>query len=180
MLRDIPRIYNIFLMFGLLLISLITVYTKTFMMNNGTLQLNELLLTSAVQEVDGSSRMYEGVLLLNNDFEKEALERAEKYYSPGSIVQFEYIFDTDHESFSGVEDGPIESPLYNLGTDVPDVDYLEGRPLSSVRLKVKDVNDSSKLWTYQSTIGIDVNNKYEIIENPDGLKDRGVIDDKEL
>lgn len=161
MLRDIPRIYM--LMFGFVAVIVVLIYWYTSMFKQGadTTVLNEALLSGAVSEVDQSSRVYEGVLLLANTFEPVVFESINDMYPEGSVVQFDYKFDKEDDRFSGVDSATRPSPEYVIGDDTarhPQSDavtYMLGRPILSVRVKVHEPGDEIGNWTYVSTIAVD-------------------------
>lgn len=161
MLRDIPRIYM--LMFGFVAVIVVLIYWYTSMFKQGadTAVLNEALLSGAVSEVDQSSRVYEGVLLLADTFEPTVFEAINGMYPEGSVVQFDYKFDTEDTRFSGVNSATRSSPEYVIGGDASmhpqlnEVTYMLGRPVESVRVKVHEPDDAIGNWTYVSTVAVD-------------------------
>lgn len=161
MLRDIPRIY-IYLFLTVIILVLISVwYRGQFEQDTDTLQLNEVLLSNVVSEVDQTSRLYEGTLLLANTFEQAIWEKIQDKYPTGSIVQFDYVFDSDDSRFHDVPSGVVSSVPYKIGTDdKPDAenqtqtDVFTNKPVKKVKVKVKEANEKLKDWTYTSTIEV--------------------------
>lgn len=160
MLRDIPRIY--FFMFAVVavMIGLVVWYGNFFQRGSDTLQLNEVVQASAVEEIDQSSRMYQGALLLKDTFETNVWQRISDVYPDGADVQFDYVFNTEDPRFNNVESGERSSPTYIVGstTDRPDAldaVYMTGRPIDYVRIKVKAPDDNVGEWTYVSTVRLD-------------------------
>lgn len=181
MLRDIPRVYM--MVFGSMVgfMMLFTWYMNTFDRDTDTLQLNDVVLATAVSEIDQTSRVYEGALLLAPTFESATWKRLEEQYPKGSDVQFDYLFDDKDTRFTNVEP-KTSSPTYAIGGkrndngswfSVPGPDpkrssYMTGRPVKAVRVKVrtprdelfftKKFEDRSK-WTYVGTVEIDAVSK---------------------
>lgn len=162
MLRDIPRIYM--MMFGFVAIIVIIMFWYSSMFHRGgdTTALNESILSSAVSEVDQASRIYEGVLLLANTFEPTVWTDIESNYPEGSLVQFDYMFDVTDTRFGAIENETVSSPSYKIGssvaTDVPRADhvtYMIGRPIESVRVKIREAGETAGEWTYVSTVTVD-------------------------
>lgn len=157
MLRDIPRIYM--LMFGFIAIMVVLIYWYTSMFQRGTdtTVLNEAILSAAVSEVDQSSRIHEGALMLAPTFESKVWESIEANYPKGSDVKFEYLFDQEHPNFNTIE-RVNPSPMYVIGGAEPSVDqvnHMISRPIKSVRVMVLEPGDNVSNWTYVSTIAID-------------------------
>ncbi|PAF27405.1 hypothetical protein CHH61_03540 [Shouchella clausii] len=165
MLRDIPKIY--LLMFGFLMtLSLLIVwYINAFQRDADTLQLNDAILSATVSEVDQTSRLYEGALLLSETFEPTIWERLVTIYNEGDSVQFDYMFDAEDDRFDNVESDTVSSPTYIIGgkeEDIPQlgrVTYMTGRPVTSIRVKVHEKGDKVGNWTYTSTVAIDAVSK---------------------
>lgn len=156
MLRDIPRMYVMMFAFVVVLVSAIVWYGNYFTRGSDTLQLNEAVLTTAVEEVDLTSRMYPGALILKDSFESNVWERLEAEYPEGSKVQFDYIFNTADPRFTNVEDGERSSPTYILGETGPgNVDYMTSRPIDYVRIKLSLPNEKVSQWTHISTVTLD-------------------------
>lgn len=161
MLRDVPKIYLLMFVFLGLLSLLIVWYTNTFTRDEDTLQLNDAILSATVSEVDQTSRLYEGALLLANTFEPAVWDRLGAIYEEGSLVQFDYMFDAADDRFNNVESETISSPTYivgGTGADSPRVDhvtYMTGRPVQAVRVKVRKKGDQVGEWTYTSTVAVD-------------------------
>lgn len=155
MLRDIPRVYGLLLFFIILLVGLTTWYTTTFNRDTVMLGLNEVVLTTAVNEVDQSSRVYEGVLFLADTFEMATMTKLEERYADGTEIQFDYRFDQTDTRFPGVE-AESTSPLYVVGTTAPGTaSHYTNRPIEAVRVKVKEPSDDVTDWTNVSTITVD-------------------------
>lgn len=160
MLRDIPRIYGLMFVSLLGFVALFVWYMNTFDRDTDTLQLNDVILASTVSEIDQTSRIYEGALLLAPTFEAVTWKRLEEQYEKGSRVQFDYLFDNTDTRFSGVEKN-TSSPTYILGgtgTEVPDAkraDYMTGRPVKAVRVKIQKASDKVTEWTYVATVEVD-------------------------
>lgn len=183
MLRDAPRIYG--LMFGIMAIVVLIMiwYANHYERGSDTLQLNEVILSSAVSEVDPTSRIYEGALLLSNTFEETVWKSLhieykdedgntviKPLYPEGSIVQFDYMFDTEDDRFDNVEEGTKSSRSYKIGGgegDVPDADNVEqasvytGRPIKVIRVKVREAGDNVGDWTYTATVAVDAASRGE-------------------
>lgn len=165
MLRDVPKIYLLLLIFFALLSLLVVWYTDMFEKDGDTLQLNDAILASAVSEVDQTSRLYEGALLLADTFEPAVWERLTSVYDEGSSVQFDYMFDTEDDRFDNVEADTVSSPTYIIGgsgADIPRMDhvaYMTGRPIQAIRVKVRDEGDNVGEWTYTSTVAVDAASK---------------------
>lgn len=137
-------------------------YSSMFNRGSDTSALNEAILTGAVSEVDQSSRIYEGVLLLANTFEPVVWKTIQASYPEGSKVQFDYMFDTTDDRFVNLETGPVSSPTYRIGGtsagDTPrssHVTYMIGRPVENVRVKVSLPGDNVGEWTYVATVAVD-------------------------
>lgn len=155
MLRDIPRVYGLLLFFIILLVGLTTWYTTTFNRDTVMLGLNELVLTTAVNEVDQSSRLYEGALLLADTFEDATMTKLEERYADGTEIQFDYRFDQTDARFPDVE-AESTSPLYVVGTTAPNMaSHYINRPIEAVRVKVKEPSDEVTDWTNVSTVTVD-------------------------
>lgn len=161
MLRDIPKIYGMLFGVAVILSLLVVWYINTFQRDGNTLQLNDAILSNAVAEVDQTSRLYEGALLLNDTFELSVFHRLEEIYQEGDSVQFDYLFDTEDDRFEGVEAGTISSPTYIIGGKEEDkpqkenVTYMTGRPIEVVRVKVHKNGDKVGTWTHTSTVTVD-------------------------
>lgn len=168
MLRDIPKVY-VMMFFFIAVTSLLTVwYLNSFQRGTDTLQLNEVVLSSAVSEVDPTSRIYEGTLLLADTFEESVWDRLQGKYPEGSIVQFDYLFDTEDSRFDNIESETVSSVPYRLGgtdDEIPLADNEEqvsrytGRPIKIIRVKVKEPEDKVGEWTYTATITVDAASK---------------------
>lgn len=167
MLRDIPRIYLMMFGFVMVLAGLIVWYTNFFQRDSDVLQLNETVLTAALSEVDQTSRLYEGALLLADTFETTAWERLEEVYPEGSAVQFDYMFDIEDTRFDNIESTSVSSPTYYIGGESVDVphpdtaDYMTGRPIEHLRIKIREQGDKAGTWTYVSTVTVDAASKTE-------------------
>lgn len=165
MLRDVPKIYLLMFVFLGLLSLLVVWYTNAFQRDEDTLQLNDVILSAAVSEVDQMSRLYEGTLLLANTFEPAVWDRLGAIYEDGSFVQFDYKFDDTDNRFDNVESGSVSSPTYIIGStgvDAPSADhvtYMTGRPIQAVRVKVRTKGDRVGEWTYTSTVAVDAASK---------------------
>lgn len=161
MLRDIPRIYLFMFAMVAIMVGLVVWYGNFFQRGSDTLQLNEVVLAASTEEVDHTSRLYQGALILNDSFETNVWERISDVYPADSHVQFDYIFNTDDPRFNNVEDGERSSPTYIIGgsgADVPNVNaagYMTGRPIEFIRIKVKEPSDNVGEWTYVSTVTLD-------------------------
>lgn len=173
MLRDIPKIYGLMFVFIVIVFLMTMWYRDTFDRDNDVLQLNDTLLAASVSEVDQSSRLYEGALILSETFERSAFDRLETIYKDGDKVQFEYVFDIDDERFDNVESEIVQSPVYTVGETEPkgtkaSAKYMTGRPVQALRLKViegednivtranSDVtNPDNLVWTYEATVEVD-------------------------
>lgn len=163
MLRDIPRVYGLLLFFIILLVGLTTWYTTTFNRDTVMLGLNELVLTTAVNEVDHSSRVYEGVLFLADTFEAATMTKLEERYADGTTVQFDYKFDDSSNTItllglSASDVVPVSSVVYTIGGAAPtttDSNKYRGLPIEAVRVKVKEPSDEVTDWTNVSTITVD-------------------------
>lgn len=166
MLRDVPRIYLMLFGFIAVLMLLVFWYQENFSRDSDVLQLNEIILTNAVTEVDQTSRLYEGALLLSDTFEPKVWERLVDVYPACSTVQFEYKFDIDDERFDNVEEEMVQSPSYFIGGDncvaesdlAPSEDgsgHMTGRPIQMVQVKIKEYNDIVGEWTYVSSVIVD-------------------------
>lgn len=155
MLRDIPRVYGMLLLFIGLLVGLVTWYTSSFDRDTTMLGLNEVILSSAVNQVDQSSRLHEGALLLAPDFEKDAWKRLSSMYKDGTVVQFDYKFDQTDTRFSGTP-ASSESPTYTVGGTAPTAaTHYANHPIEAVRVKVKQEDDNVTDWTFVSTVTVD-------------------------
>jgi len=150
----------------LALLSLLVVwYTNAFQRDGDTLQLNDVILTAAVSEVDQMSRLYEGVLLLADTFEPTVWDHLGTIYEEGSLVQFDYMFDAADARFDNVESETVSSPTYILGrtgADAPRADhvaYMTGRPVQAIRVKVRNKGDRVGDWTYTSTVTVNAASK---------------------
>lgn len=165
MLRDVPKIYLLMFIFLSLFSLLVVWYTNTFQRDEDTLQLNDAILSTAVSEVDQTSRLYEGTLLLADTFEPVLWGRLGEIYEEGSFVQIDYMFDAEDDRFDNVESEMVSSPTYilgNSGADIPRVDhvaYMTGRPVLAVRVKVREKGDHVSEWTYTSTVAVDAASK---------------------
>lgn len=165
MLRDVPKIYAMIFFFVLIIVLLMVWYTNMFQRDEDTLQLNDAILSAAVSEVDQTSRLYEGALLLADTFEPTMWERLAVIYNEGDSVQFDYMFDAEDDRFDNVESDTVSSPTYIIGgtgADVPHADrvsYMTGRPVEAVRVKVKEKGDRVGEWTYTSTVTVDAASK---------------------
>ncbi|WP_078598397.1 hypothetical protein [Evansella clarkii] len=161
MMRDVPKVYLLmFLSLGAMVL-LVIWYLNMFQRDESTIQLNDAILSAAVSEVDQTSRLYEGALLLSETFEPTMWERLEFVYSDGDEVQFDYMFDAEDDRFDNVENHTVSSPTYIIGgtgADIPSVDhvaYMTGRPVQAVRVKVREKGDGIGEWTYTSTVAVD-------------------------
>lgn len=164
MLRDIPRIYMMLFLSVIGFVALFVWYMNTFDRDTDTLQLNDVILATTVSEIDQTSRIYEGALLLAPTFEPVTWKRLEEQYPKGSKVQFDYLFDETDTRFTNVEKD-TSSPTYTLGgtgTQVPGVnrvDYMTGRPVKAVRVKIQKAGDNVTDWTYVATVEVDAVSK---------------------
>lgn len=165
MLRDIPKVYVLMFLFIFGLSILVMWYMNNFQRDGDTLQLNDAILSSAIAEVDQTSRLYQGALLLADTFEPTLFERLTEIYTEGDTVQIDYMFDIEDDRFDKVEDETISSPTYTIGgsgTDIPQAEnmaYMMGHPVESVRVKVHEKGDRVGKWTYTSTITVDAASK---------------------
>ena len=166
MLRDVPRIYLMILAFVVVIFLLVFWYRENFYRDSDVLHLNELILTSTITEVDQTSRIHEGVLMLSDTFETKVWESLESAYDEGSKVMFDYKFDISDTRFTNVTDEQISTGPYYIGSgDVNDIpqagnlgnaEYYTKRPVQAVRVKVKDVNDAFGEWTYIGSVRVDI------------------------
>lgn len=161
MLRDIPKVYLLMFLF-IMVLSLLTVwYTNAFQRDNETLQLNDAILASAVSEVDQTSRLYPGALLLADTFETSVWNRIKHVYEDGDTVQFDYMFDTTDTRFDNIEEHTVSSPTYIIGGSGAEIPreshaaYMTGRPIEAVRVKVHEKGDDVGEWTYTATVTVD-------------------------
>ena len=162
MLRDVPWTYVMMYGFLVLLVSLMTWFGSQYERGANTLQLNELLITTATTEVDQQSRVYDRALLLSDNYESAVWERIAQEYPKGTQVQFDYIFDTEDERFTDVPDGSVSSPTYIIGgegsMDIPQqsvTGHMTDKPVLYTRVKIRTPDTSMSNWTYISTIGLD-------------------------
>jgi hypothetical protein len=148
-----------------ILVLLAVWYLNMFQRDDDTLQLNDTILSTVVSEVDQTSRLYEGVLLLSESFESSVWERLEVIYSEGDQVQFDYMFDIEDDRFDSVETDTTSSPTYIIGgaeIDVPSLDdasYMTGRPIKAIRVKIREKDDGIGDWTYTATVAVDAASK---------------------
>lgn len=164
MLRDIPRIYLLIFGFAVVIFLMTMWYKENFERDSDVLQLNEIILTNAVTEVDQASRMYNykqgSVFLLDYSFESAVWERLEKVYPEGSDVVFTYTFDTDDVRFDNVE-AHTESDLYTIGGEnkpIANKDamyYMMGRPILEIEVKIREKGEKVSDWTYVSSVTVD-------------------------
>ena len=168
MLRDVPRIYLMIFGFVAVLFLLVFWYKETFYRDSDVLQLNEIILTNAVTEVDQASRLYDykdgSVYMLSDTFEPAVWDRLERIYPEGSDVMFVYTFDSNDTRFDNVEDG-AESDIYELGTDnkpnPDDLHYMTGRPITNIEVRIREVGEKLADWTYVSSVAVDRANKFQ-------------------
>lgn len=160
MLRDIPKIYLIFLAFGIGMMISIVSYTKAFVRGGDTLALNDIVLTSAVSEVGQKSRLAEGTLILEDTFEEKSWVQIEDKYAKGSEVEFDYLFD-DVDANGNYPQST--SDTYTVGgSKIPKKNAIvfADRPVKAIRIKVRESGDNvtaNKVgWTYTSTVKLDV------------------------
>lgn len=157
MLRDVSRIYAMLLGFLVLVVLFVGWYSTNYSRSSDVLQLNEVLLSNAVNEVDPTSRFYEGALLLSPTFETSVWERISNHYPEGSIVCFEYLFDQSDTRFTGVPSGD-SSPDYVIGERMPDVSdmgHMIDKPIKFARVMVREPDEKLTDWTYTGTITVD-------------------------
>lgn len=165
MLRDIPRIYLLIFGFVTVIYLLVAWYQENFLRDSDVLQLNEIILTNAVTEVDHASRLYNyqdgSVYMLDYTFESAVWERLESIYPEGSDVMFAYKFDTEDTRFLNVEEG-AESSLYTIGETEPvatpeAMAYMTGRPILEIEVRVREADDkiAGDGWTYVSSVAVD-------------------------
>lgn len=168
LLRDIPKIYLMFFAFAVIIMFLTIWYVNTFQKDTETLQLNDVVLSATLSDIDQTSRIYDspGVLLLADSFETTVWERLEETYGEGAIVVFDYMFDYEDARF-GLEEADAKgsSISYKIGTDdKPEVGNVDqssvytGRPVKAVRVKIRNVGDKVGDWTYTATVVVDVAN----------------------
>lgn len=168
MLRDVPRIYLMLFSFIVILMLLVFWYKENFYRDSDVLQLNEIILTHAVTEVDQASRLYSykdgSVYMLSDTFEPAIWDRLEQVYPEGSEVMFSYTFDPNDTRFGNVEEG-ADSDVYELGTDnkprADETHYMTGRPILEIEVKVKEKGDGMAGWTYASSITVDRVNEFQ-------------------
>jgi hypothetical protein len=168
MLRDVPRIYLMIFGFVAVIFLLVFWYKETFYRDSDVLQLNEIILTNAVTEVDQASRLYNykdgSVYMLSDTFELAVWDRLERVYPKGSEVMFAYTFDSNDTRFDNVEDG-AESDIYEIGTEnKPNPDnlhYMTGRPITNTRLRIREVGEKLADWTYVSSVAVDRVNEFQ-------------------
>lgn len=163
MLRDVPRIYGLLALAVLIVVGLTWYAGSIFSKDTDTLQLNDVIMTTTVSEVDQTSRIYEGVLLLADTFEVATWKRIDEQYPNGSLVQFDYLFDDKDTRFS-VPNKSMSSPTYEIGgtgVKVPDVKRTNytGLPVKAVRVKVREKGDKVGTWTYVATVEVDAASK---------------------
>ena len=143
-------------------------YRENFYRDSDVLQLNEIILTNAVTEVDQASRLYDykdgSVYMLSDTFEPAVWDRLERIYPEGSDVMFVYTFDSNDTRFDNVEDG-AESDIYELGTDnkpnPDDLHYMTGRPITNIEVRIREVGEKLADWTYVSSVTVDRVNEFE-------------------
>lgn len=169
MLRDVPRIYLMLFGFVLIIILLVFWNKENFYRDSEVLQLNEIILTNAVTEVDQASRLYNykdgSVYMLNDTFEPAVWDRLEQVYPKGSEVMFFYTFDSSDERFDNVEDG-AESNIYEIGSnnkptsDSGALQYMTGRPILQIEVRVREAGEKLADWTYVSSVTVDRMNEF--------------------
>ena len=165
MLRDIPKVYAMLLFFGLAISLLVMWYVLHYKTDSDTLQLNDIILTSALSEVDHVSRVHMGAFLLADTFEVDAWERIDGAYNNGDRVQFDYLFDQSDSRFGTVAHSTHSSPTYIVGgqdAEIPvpsNMDYVTMRPLKEIRVKVQKKGDKIGDWTYIATVTVDAVSK---------------------
>lgn len=162
MLRDTPKIYMMF--FALVLgIAMITLnYSNNFNKGASSLQLNEVILSSAVENMDYQSRMHQGAMLLTAGFEDSVWGRIVNHYPDGFKVQFAYLFDITDARFTGTPSGVVKSPTYVVGGASPLTQtktHMLGFPVRALKLYIKDPNDNATEWTYTATIKVDAQSR---------------------
>lgn len=154
MMRDIPRVYTMIALFVGLMAFLVTSYVMAFQRDTDTLTLNEAVMSSAVAEVDQSSRLYEGALLLSRTFEADVLKRLATDYPADAEVQLDYRFDETDSRFTTPPSS--SSPVYTLGGAAPtSATHYVDRPVKAVRVKLRMPDDTVTDWTYVSTVTVD-------------------------
>lgn len=168
MMRDVPKIYLIFFTFAILLMILTVSYATGFIRGGDTLSLNDIVLTSAVSEIDEMSRLKKGTLVLKDTFETKAWEGLVEKYPEGSKLEFVYLFDNDDDFYNKPVPEQAKSDLYEIGgSQIPEESstVFKDLPVKAVRLRVKKAGDKAiedmengPEWTYTSTIKLDVAN----------------------
>lgn len=155
MMRDIPRVYTMIALFVGLMAFLFTTYVMAFQRDTDMLTLNEAVMSAAVAEVDQSSRLYEGVLLLSRGFEADVLKRLAADYPADAEVQLDYRFDETDGRFTGVP-ASSSSGVYTLGGAASsNTTHYVDRPVKAVRVKLRMPDDTVTDWTYVSTVTVD-------------------------
>ena len=103
--------------------------------------------------------------MLNDTFEPIVWDRLEKIYPDGSDVMFVYTFDSNDTRFEGVGDG-AESDIYEIGSTnkVPKPDelqYMTGRPIITIEVRIREVDETLADWTYVSSVVVDRVNEFQ-------------------
>lgn len=171
MLRDVPRIYLIFVAFAMALMILLVSYINGFIRGGDTLTLNDIILTSAVSEIDELSRINTGTLVLEDTFEEKAWKELSKRYPKDSEVKFDYYFEDEDNSWKAVANGiprKKSSKLYTVGGSVTpnksDTAFSD-TPVKAIRIRVRKTGDKvvgdvasadTSDWTYTATVKLDV------------------------
>lgn len=171
MLRDTPVIYLIFVVFAIVLMILSVSYINGFIRGGDTLTLNDIILTSAVSEIDELSRINEGTLVLEDTFEEKAWEELSERYPKNSEVKFDYYFEDEDSNWNAVPNNiprKESSDIYTVGgADTPSKNNIvfADTPVKAIRIRVRKTGDKvvgdvasadTSDWTYTATVKLDV------------------------
>lgn len=168
MLRDLPRIYVMMFVVVIIILSLGVFAANNFWRGSDVLELNDIILTSAVSEMDQLSRLSKGTFVLKDSFETKAWETLSNKYPKDSIVQFDYLFDEDDDLHT-IPENKLGSPSYKIGSansiESPSLTssvVYSGQPVKAIRLKVRRAGDDlagPTGWTYTGTVTLDAESK---------------------
>lgn len=161
MLRDIPKV-----MFLLILIMFITAfsliwYVTSFDTDAKSLDLTETVLSTALSETDPTSRMYEGVYMVNDTFEQSVVNSLRDNRMKGATIRFDYMFDEADSRFSNVPEF-LSTKKYTIGGSEPnikDMKDITGKPVTAIRVRID--TDGNERWTHTATVDVDIESKLD-------------------
>lgn len=160
MLRDIPKTMFLLIVFMFAFALSIIWFTTSFNKDSQSLDLTETVLSSALSEMDQTSRMYDGVYMVNDSFEVVVVESLDGSFGmDNATIEFDYMFDTEDSRFNNLPEFASTGD-YKIGSKNPKPENMSaiiGKPVTAIRVRID--TDGGNRWTHTATVDVDIESK---------------------